>query len=240
MLFDTDLNEEVWVEAAAHHGVIYELKWSRDDRYLLSCSGDGTSKVWDMLSVSYRSSNTMGFGALLHGAAGNNTAAGSSSRGGAVGSGSVDVSSSLNNAQSLLAAASSKPPFLVCTQVASPPVYTYAGVFQDQPRVLSSAAAAAAAAAAGADSFGGSRGKGVGGDNTSASAVPRIITGGADGRLRVWEGAEMVGYVHVLASKDREKDKEKDKVDDKDEAPAVDYSPHEGQVNSIVIDERSR
>jgi hypothetical protein len=37
----------------------------------------------------------------------------------------------------------------------------------------------------------------------------------------------MVGYV-VVTSKD------------KNDADAVDYSPHEGQINSIVIDERSR
>lgn len=187
ILYDTDLKEEVWVEDAAHHGPIYELKWSRDDRFLLSCSGDGTCKVWDMLPVAFRSSNTMGFGAL------NNAAAGR-------------VNGSLDASVATPAQGSSRPPSLVHTLVASPPVYTYSGVFQDQAKSVASISQSQDA-------------RNVG------SLVPRIITGGADGKLRVWDNAEMVGYV-VVAGKDKEE--------------RVDYSPHEGQINSIVIDERSR
>ena len=51
--FEVDYNEEVWSATSAHHGVIYDLKWSKDDRYLLSCSGDGTCKVWDLISLVY-------------------------------------------------------------------------------------------------------------------------------------------------------------------------------------------
>jgi WD40 repeat protein len=184
-LYDTDLREEVWVESAAHHGPIYELKWSRDDQFLLSCSGDGTCKVWDMLPVSYRSSNTMGFGAL------NSSAVGRVN-------GSFDPS---------IQATGARPPGLLHTLVASPPVYTYTGVFQDQ--------AAPTQPRQAADTGG------------RSAAVPRIITGAADGKLRVWDGGVMVGYV-VVTSKD------------KNDTEAVDYSPHEGQINSIVIDERSR
>ena len=48
-----DFNEEIWTAPSAHHGVIYDLKWSKNDRYLISCSGDGTCKVWDLISLVY-------------------------------------------------------------------------------------------------------------------------------------------------------------------------------------------
>jgi WD40 repeat protein len=219
VLYDTDLNEQVWVEEAAHHGVIYEIKWTKNDRYLLTCSGDGTCKVWDMLPVAYRSSNTMGFGALS----------------------SVDLSSAADPAAAALTSASNRPPTLLHTLTASPPVYTYCGVFCDHPR----AGASAGAGTASVDLSGGLPGEdgGVDGGSLSnsvsvmpgqlssiyastTSVVPRIVTGGADGKLRVWEGSTFMGYVHVT---------HKD-----EETNAVDYSPHDGQINSIVIDERSR
>ena len=39
---------ELWSDLAAHHGVVYQIKWSNDDTVIVTCSGDGTSKVWDM------------------------------------------------------------------------------------------------------------------------------------------------------------------------------------------------
>ncbi|CAH1775536.1 unnamed protein product, partial [Owenia fusiformis] len=32
-----------------HYGIVYDLCWSKKDKYLLSCSSDGTARVWDML-----------------------------------------------------------------------------------------------------------------------------------------------------------------------------------------------
>ena len=179
-LYDTDLNEEVWMEPAAHHGVVYEMRWTRDDRYMLSCSGDGTCKVWDMRSVLYRSSNTMGFNAILS-----------------------NTSDSSANTTAPAVQAANKPPSIMFILSSSPPVYTYTAVFQEQmPTALSTT-----------------------GDDKRE--LPRIITGGADGRLRVWDDGEMKGLI-VVSYKGRDGKQE------------VDDSPHEGQVNSIVIDERSR
>eukprot|EP00595_Chromulina_sp_UTEXLB2642_P002119 CAMPEP_0196764846 /NCGR_PEP_ID=MMETSP1095-20130614/6999_1 /TAXON_ID=96789 ORGANISM="Chromulina nebulosa, Strain UTEXLB2642" /NCGR_SAMPLE_ID=MMETSP1095 /ASSEMBLY_ACC=CAM_ASM_000446 /LENGTH=405 /DNA_ID=CAMNT_0042121479 /DNA_START=232 /DNA_END=1446 /DNA_ORIENTATION=- len=45
-LFDTDDGSEIWSTNIAHYGVIYSIAWSKDDSYLLTCSSDGTSKVW--------------------------------------------------------------------------------------------------------------------------------------------------------------------------------------------------
>eukprot|EP01035_Chromulina_nebulosa_P017824 gene17824-23435_t len=50
-LFDTDDGSEMWSTTIAHYSVIYSIAWSKDDSYLLTCSSDGTSKVWDMASV---------------------------------------------------------------------------------------------------------------------------------------------------------------------------------------------
>jgi WD40 repeat protein len=51
-LYDTDVGVLIWSELYAHHGVVYDVKWSKDDSYLLSSSGDGTTKIWDVLTVS--------------------------------------------------------------------------------------------------------------------------------------------------------------------------------------------
>jgi WD40 repeat protein len=49
-LVDPDTGAEVWRDAAAHFGVVYDLKWSLNDRYLLSCSADGVAKVFSVHS----------------------------------------------------------------------------------------------------------------------------------------------------------------------------------------------
>lgn len=46
ILYDSDKGLELWREDCAHHGVIYDLEFSMDDAYLVSCSGDGTVKTW--------------------------------------------------------------------------------------------------------------------------------------------------------------------------------------------------
>ena len=222
IIYDTDLKEEVWVEDAAHHGPIYDLKWSRDDRCLLSCSGDGTCKIWDMTSVSFRASNLMGFGAL------NN--ANNANNGGTSGRVNASIDGSIAPSGTSGQGAASQPPTLLHTLVTSPPVYTYCGVFQDQPR------AGLASAHSQSESLDLLRQSTVSAHHRAEHydfkdkplVVPRVITGSADGKLRVWDGSEMVGYV-VVTNKDKDANKE-----------SVDYSPHDGQINSIVIDERSR
>jgi hypothetical protein len=37
--------------AVAHHGVIYQLQWSKKDDKLVSCSGDGICKVWNVAGL---------------------------------------------------------------------------------------------------------------------------------------------------------------------------------------------
>jgi WD40 repeat protein len=50
-IYDPDLLVEVAAAAYCHQGPIYEVKWSLNDRYLLTCSGDGCVKVWDLLGM---------------------------------------------------------------------------------------------------------------------------------------------------------------------------------------------
>ena len=51
-LYNSDNGVECWREETAHHGVIYDLQFSLDDHYLVSCSGDGCVKVWSLSTVS--------------------------------------------------------------------------------------------------------------------------------------------------------------------------------------------
>jgi WD40 repeat protein len=50
-LFDPDTGVEVWSDLFAHFGVIYDIKWSLSDTYFLTCSSDGTCKVWKFASA---------------------------------------------------------------------------------------------------------------------------------------------------------------------------------------------
>ncbi len=52
-IYDSDNGVECWRENTAHHGVIYDLQFSLDDNYLVSCSGDGCVKVWSLSTVSH-------------------------------------------------------------------------------------------------------------------------------------------------------------------------------------------
>ena len=52
-IYDSDHGVECWREDTAHHGVIYDLQFSLDDNYVVSCSGDGCVKVWALSAVSH-------------------------------------------------------------------------------------------------------------------------------------------------------------------------------------------
>lgn len=41
----------MWCQEVAHHGAIFSICWSKDDSYIATCSNDGSSKVWDVISL---------------------------------------------------------------------------------------------------------------------------------------------------------------------------------------------
>ena len=102
-------------------------------------------------------------------------------------------------------------PKLLYTLRTSPPAFVYCGVFQETAPAASTLPPLTEKERL---------------TEIEQATVPRVITGASDGRLRVYDGAEMVGYICV-----RDKDNAEAEEDD---------SPHEGQINSIVIDERSK
>ena len=58
-LYCPDSGVEVWSDNSAHHGVVYDIKWSKDDHYLLTCSGDGTCKLWHVHSISHQHNSAL-------------------------------------------------------------------------------------------------------------------------------------------------------------------------------------
>ena len=50
-LIDTDYGQIIWTETVAHLGPVYTLEWSDDDTTLISCSSDGTIKIWNVISL---------------------------------------------------------------------------------------------------------------------------------------------------------------------------------------------
>jgi hypothetical protein len=63
-----------------------------------------------------------------------------------------------------------------------------------------------------------------------ASPPPRVITGSSDGKLRVWEGGQFLGYINVPQTSHKSHD---DDV-------VIDEPAHKDRIQVISIDERSR
>ncbi len=177
-LFDVDMGTEVWFESIAHHGVIYDIKWSEDDCHLLTCSGDGTVKVWDVSSFNISSHNKNNADGTLP-----------SPRG-------VSLMQQLY-LHSQQAQQDGKAPggALVQTLTTTPPLFIYCAIFQEYGTSSDS--------------------------STRSAALPKIITGASDGRLRVYNNGSHVGNIRIS--------------DDAD-----DFPPHEGNVNAVTIDQRSK
>lgn len=50
-IFDSDTAELVWLDPRAHHGIVYQIRWSLNDCYLITSSADGTVKLWDTAGI---------------------------------------------------------------------------------------------------------------------------------------------------------------------------------------------
>lgn len=215
-LYDTDFDEEVWCEEAAHQAVIYELKWSKNDRYLLSCSGDATCKVWDLLTYSSLMQNhpTLFEDEELPSALPVRQESAKITP-----AGSDPTTVAAENTVSLRPSKLVKlfPPIAI--QVLSLPssVHAYCGLFQEFPT---------GATPASANIFGDLQSWNDQMKALVQGKVPRVIVGAADGRIRVFDSGKLTGFIMV--------------IDKNEDGQPQDFSPHDGTVNSLVIDERSK
>ena len=265
-LYDPDIDEEVWLDEAAHHGTIYDMKWSRNDRFLLTCSNDGTCKVWDFLALhpvmhqysapvddenftvlnspAPEPGNQQPFHPSHHhhhhhhhhhqhqhhahfASPGQETHHHDE--------GSVDMSYVANylNPRTV---SRMNPPKVYCVLRLPAKTYAYCGLFQEFPPTSSSQNEQNEYSWAQLLDYN------VWKDNIQALQnfhLPRTIIGCSDGKIRVFEInytfienplvghiAQMTGYISVQ---------------DKDEnGKVIDIPPHNGTVNSLIIDERSK
>lgn len=240
-LYDTDLDEEIWVEEVAHHAIIYDLKWSKNDRFLISCSGDGTCKIWDFLAFSPVLSQYSNAYYAHQAAINRNKAAGGGDDDTLIGTQlhTARTANTYNTAgnhtgfdnhthddMSPTYIAKMYPPQVTQVLPLSAQVVAYCAVFQEfsnAPFVLPPPAMQFKDDALTNGEF-----------NyyieqlnvLKSSYAPRVIIGCSDGRIRVFDSGRLMGYVMVV---------------DKDETgKQKDFSPHDGVVNSLVIDERSK
>ncbi len=180
-LFNTDSGEIVWSQENAHHGIIYSISWSIDNSYLLTASGDGTVKVWDVSGFLHHTTN---------------------------------VSSSFEKKDGAHA-----EPFCLYSHTVTPPAYMYAAVFQEYVPALKGSTPSVINNIPIQEEFF---------LNKARNDLPRVIAGGSDGRLRVWDHAEFKGYISV---------------EDESELSANDSAPcaHNGcRIQALTIDSRSR
>ena len=162
-LFDVDSGDKIWSQQTAHHGVIYSIEWSLDDRYFVSGSGDGTAKAWDASGLKERHDED------------------------------------------------DDMPFLLYTMTTSPPVFVYSAIFQEYAPVYKSK----------------NMTEEEGGVLNRIPALPRIIVGASDGRIRVWDQGEFKGYVSI-----------ENQENDKDASAPTAHS--DARIHSLTIDQRSR
>lgn len=188
-LFDTDLGEKVWASSIAHHGVIYDIKWSKDDSYILTCSSDGLCKVWDV--VCYRI-NKAAKRSISH---------------------PVEKRASFVDTETGIPMTTISQPFLAHTLSSLPPVFVYSAIFQEylQPEIIKR----------GSDSPRNNLTSSIDNPLFERAPLPKIISGSSDGRIRVWEKNKMIGFI----SQDLEDDN---------------FPAHDGRVNCLAIDERSK
>jgi WD40 repeat protein len=240
-LYDPDLDEEVWIDEAAHHGIIYDMKWSKNDRFLLTCSNDSSCKVWDLLALhplmqQYSPPSDEDQSLLLQqnhspGSHGYATVPGDEQ--------SVAENSHYPTHNHYLTprnVVKQFPPKIHCVFRLPSKVYSYCGLFQESLQSRTTSAT---------DPSGYIWNQLLEYHvwkeqmtTLQANSLPHVIIGCSDGRLRVFEytsdqvpsatssSSMLLGYISVK---------------DKDEAGnVIDIPPHNGTVNSLVIDERSR
>lgn len=231
-LFDTDTLEELWSEDTAHHGAIYELQWSKNDRYLLSSSSDGTSKVWDLITFVYRIILPNGVPSTNGNSDGNLSpfVSGEQFNFSVVQNNGVSVMETVKNfnasySNNMIAALDLMGTITLAAVLRNtPPVHVYTSIFQEfnaisrppknipekiqedgeEPNEILNKL-----------------------QEIADAPLPRIITGASDGRIRVWDGETFEGFITV-----RRKNKPEDLMDD--------FQPHNGAINSITIDGRSK
>lgn len=237
ILYDTDTDEEVWAEYIAHHAVIYDIQWSKNDRYLLTCAGDGSCKVWDLLYFcplldAIERAKALAQAQTLSSTVADNTASnaqptpregeGQQSSSEAAG---LEAFAGISKSEVLI----SHPPRIIQILSLGSALYSYCGLFQEfnVSTLLSTMQLI--------NTFQGSTVSGLLGVPTlqeqfhaiERGTVPRIIIGCADGRLRVFEDNRFLGFISVPSDSPGEENTE-------------DFSPHDAQINALVIDERSK
>jgi len=178
-MYDTDSGELIWCQECAHHGVIYSISWSLDNSYLLTASGDGTVKVWDMSALLPNSN---------------------------------DVNASFDKEDAT-------EPFCLHSHTASPPAYMYSAVFQEFAPNIRGGTSNIVNNIIIQEEFLTSK---------LRNELPRVIAGGSDGRIRVWDEGVFKGYISA---------EDESELTANDSAPAA----HNGcRVQALSIDSRSR
>lgn len=240
-LYNTDLNIPLWGDWAAHQAVIYDIQWSHDDQYLMTCSGDGTCKIWNcpfllafnktfnstQLDFSSTVADWQAMVDLSH--SGNSIASN-------FGINSTIPGEKQLYVQWILRLANAYPPQLLHVLSNDTPSHCYCSIFQELPAQVSSSrrmTRARNALALEEEGLGGTEGvSSVNPLPVPKVSVPRVIVGSSDGKIRVWDQGTFMGFISVGDGKPPLKAKSVRGLND--------FPPHNGQVNSVVIDERSK
>lgn len=215
-LYDSDLDEEIWSEETSHHGVIYAIQWSKNDRYLLTCSGDGSCKVWDLASLS-----PLMMHAYPHGQPpAHYTTTDQVQVSPRLGDSNEGLPNMLRPSKILR----THPPKCIANLTLPTAVYAYCGLFQELGNNNNNTTLTMPIAVMDMTTWQTNMSKML------ASPVPRIIIGAADGRLRVFDDGVLCGHIVVQDSN----------ASSGSDTESQDFSPHDGAIHCVAIDERTK
>jgi WD40 repeat protein len=214
-----------------------QIKWSKDDCYILTASSDGTCKLWDAFALS----PLMGYGLFNH------KRGATSMPGTAHGSILMNPGTPGGDLSTLGGGIpSTQSPYLRYTLAATPPLFVYCTAFQEYASPSVPPPPAVPGTANVSESFEKQYTSARSGPPTEymdghvRAVCPRVITGSADGRLRVWDGESFMGCIKsersVSAAARASASAASGTEDDLDD----DFAPHDGKVQAIAIDERTK
>eukprot|EP00981_Chlorochromonas_danica_P009400 scaffold2646_cov184-Ochromonas_danica.AAC.3 len=232
ILYNTDTDEEIWADHIAHHSVIYDIQWSKNDRYLLTTSGD------DLIERNHRLSSNQQMTA-------ENTVMNASRDNIVLSPLHEEESSSITGKEEITRhdILSQYPPRICDIYSLGTALYAYCGVFQDFSSTHLGNSIALYNSLHGNASFMASQLVGLPSleeqfHAVQKAVVPRIIIGCADGRLRVYDDHKFLGFISVPVEGDGNTTSKTTTATSTQQDQ--DFSPHDAPINALVIDDRSK
>jgi WD40 repeat protein len=228
-IYDSDTGDLLWCDEYAHFGIIYDVKWSPDDRSIVTCSSDGRCKLYEvaMLSRGFRDMKAgQGDSHARHDSRRYSLSASPNRSGKAPGVGAQGTAFNVVSATIMV----SKPVIFS----SSPPAFVYAVALVESLGIRRQRSGARATVTGNTGAGESKEGRSVSPPRAASSPEVqpahrmRVLSGSSDGRIRVFEVTgthcgELLTYDPTASA-----------------SGSAIFAPHEGAVHDLVVDPKSK